>query len=254
MPNLMGATPESDLVDFERLWQDSALRPDELKIYPCLLIEGTELHAQWQQGRYTPYSEKTLVDLLATCKTLIPPYCRVNRLMRDIPAPDIVAGVARSNLRQIVQHQMAVTGLACRCVRCREIRDAAVDHTSLHLATHSYETDATNELFLAYESVEGRVAGFLRLSLPRAAPELDELDECAMVRELHVYGPALELGDRSSDHPQHTGLGTQLLTEALQIARERGYPRLAVIAAVGTRSYYRQRGFELMGTYMVSRT
>ena len=251
MPNLLGATPDSDQADFRRLWDDPALRPDELKIYPCLLIEGTELYDLWREGKYEPYDEETLVRLLATCKTLIPPYCRVNRLMRDIPAPNIAAGVTKSNLRQIVQRRMAQEGQACRCIRCREVRDAPVDPETLRLTATPYETEGTVEHFLAYETPKGRLAGFLRLSFPQVRPEMEELEGCAVVRELHVYGPALPLGDRREERAQHAGLGTRLLEKAQEMARDAGYPHLAVIAAVGTRPYYRERGFGQKGTYVV---
>jgi elongator complex protein 3 len=251
MPNLLGATPESDLADFRRLWDDPALRPDELKIYPTSLLAGTELYAHWQRGEYQPYDEATLVELLARCKTLIPPYCRVNRLMRDIPAPDIVAGVKRSNLRQDVQQYMAGRGLACRCIRCREVRGRTVDAETLSVERLDYATDATRECFLGAATPEERLAGFLRLSLPQAEPPITELAGCAVVREVHVYGPALELGDRRERTAQHSGLGTRLLGEARRIAREAGFHRLAVIAATGTRPYYRERGFEQGELYVV---
>ncbi len=252
MPNLLGATPESDLADFHRLWDDPALRPDELKVYPCLLVEGTGLYELWKAGEYRPYDEETLVRLLADCKTSVPPYCRINRLMRDIPAPDIVAGVTKSNLRQVVQQRMVEAGQTCRCIRCREIRDVLVEPEALRLTDTTYPTDATTEHFLACETAEGRLAGFLRLSLPQVEPEMSELEGCAVVRELHVYGPALALGVRREGRPQHAGLGTRLLEEAQRVARSAGYRRLAVIAAVGTRPYYRRRGFALYGTYMVA--
>lgn len=251
MPNLLGATPESDLEDFRRLWDDPALRPDELKIYPTSLLAGTELYEHWQRGEYHPYDEATLIALLARCKTLIPPYCRLNRLMRDIPAPDIVAGVKRSNLRQDVQRYMAGRGMACRCIRCREVRGRAVDAKTLRLERLDYATDATHECFLGGVTPEDRLAGFLRLSLPKAEPPIAELKGCAMIRELHVYGPALELGDRREGSAQHIGLGTRLLEEARRIARGEGFARLAVIAAIGTRSYYRERGFEQGELYML---
>ena len=250
MPNLLGATPESDEADFRRLWDDPALRPDELKIYPTALLRDTELYAHWQRGEYRPYDEETLVELLARCKSTIPPYCRVNRLMRDIPAPNIVAGVKKSNLRQIVRRRMAQEGLVCRCIRCREVRGSTVAPDSLRLSRLEYETDGTREWFLSYVTPDDRLAGFLRLSLPQAAPPLAELDGAAVVREVHVYGPALELGDQQEGHAQHVGLGTRLLDEARRIARQAGYRRLAVIAAVGTRPYYRERGFTLGRWYM----
>jgi elongator complex protein 3 len=256
MPNLLGATPEGDLEDFRRLWSDPALRPDELKIYPTALLQDTELHARWQRGEFEPYDEETMVRLLSRCKTLIPPYCRVNRLMRDIPAPNIVAGVKKSNLRQIVQRHMAQDGLACHCIRCREVRGEPVDHATLRLERVAYETDATRELFLHYITSENDLAGFLRLSLPEAEPPIDELRGCAMIREVHVYGPALRLGADLETAPQHAGLGTALIEEAKHIARQAGYERLAVIAAIGTRPYYGERGFEMTTPhrlYMVSR-
>ncbi|MDY7078906.1 MAG: tRNA uridine(34) 5-carboxymethylaminomethyl modification radical SAM/GNAT enzyme Elp3, partial [Chloroflexota bacterium] len=253
MPNLLGATPESDLADFCRLWDDPALRPDELKIYPTALLPDTELYERWQRGEYQPYDEETLVELLMRCKVLIPPYCRVNRLMRDIPAPNIVAGVKKSNLRQIVKRRMAREGLACRCIRCREVRGQAIDVDALKLELLDYETDTTRECFLSYTTPQDRLAGFLRLSLPRPQVErpIAELSGCAVVREVHVYGPALELGARREGTAQHAGLGTQLLDEARRLARQEGFDRLAVIAAVGTRPYYRERGFEQGDLYVV---
>lgn len=251
MPNLYGATPERDLEDFRRLWDDPALRPDELKIYPCLLLESTDLYDLWREGKYRPYDEETLIRLLVACKALIPPYARLNRLMRDIPAPNIVSGVTRSNLREVVREEMARQGLRCQCIRCREVRGQPVDPSSLSLTVTSYETDATAEHFLAAETPDGHLAGFLRLSFPRTEPELEELRGSAVVRELHIYGPALELGRRREGRVQHIGLGTRLLERAAEMARGAGYRRLAVIAAVGTRPYYRARGFALEGTYMV---
>jgi elongator complex protein 3 len=252
MPNLLGATPQGDLEDFRRLWDDPALRPDELKIYPTALLLDTALYEHWQRGKYQPYDEETLVALLARCKTLIPPYCRVNRLMRDIPAPNIVEGVKKTNLRQIVQHHMAREGLACRCIRCREVRGRTIDPGELGLERLDYETDVTRECFLSYVTQDDQLAGFLRLSLPQAEPPIAELTGCAVVREVHVYGPALELGDRREGRAQHAGLGTQLLDEAKRIARQEGFHRLAVIAAVGTRPYYRARGFEQGALYVIA--
>mgnify|MGYP001109087293 CR=1 FL=1 len=251
MPNLLGATPESDLEDFGRLWSDVALRPDELKIYPTALLEDTELYDLWQRGEYRPYDEERLVKLLARCKVLIPPYCRVNRVMRDIPSPNIVAGVKKTNLRQIAQQYMAREGLTCRCIRCREVRGQEVDVGTLKLERLDYDTDVTQECFLSCVTPDERLVGFLRLSLPRAESPIAELAGCALVRELHVYGPALELGARREGTAQHIGLGARLLDEARCITQSEGFGRLAVIAAVGTRPYYRERGFEQGELYVI---
>jgi len=258
MPNLYGATPESDLADFTRMWDDPGLRPDEIKIYPTALVEGTDLYTLWEQGQYAPYDEDTLIDLLVQCKTRVPPYCRINRLMRDIPAQYIVAGTTKSNLRQIVQTQMQERGVVCQCIRCREVRgkelaaegDTALETLSLEVL--SYATDATQEHFLQYLTPAGHLAAFLRLSLPFAPRDelpIPEIREAAMVRELHVYGPAQALGQRGLA-VQHRGLGTRLLDAAAALAREAGFRQLAVIAAAGTRPYYRDRGFTAGELYL----
>lgn len=258
MPNLFGATVTSDRADFAHLWDDPALRPDELKIYPCSLLEGTALYALWRKGEYTPYTDDELVELLAACKATVPPYCRINRVMRDIPSHYIAAGVTHSHLRQVVQRQLAQRGLACRCIRCREVRREAVDLAQLRQEMTRYQTDATLEHFLSYVTPAGKLAGFLRLSQP--APDvprgqvLPELYDCAVIREVHVYGPAMEIGAASQGEAQHIGLGTRLIDWAAQTAREAGFAQLAVISAVGTREYYRKLGFELGELYMKRKT
>ena len=263
MPNLLGATPESDRADFARLWSDPALRPDELKIYPCSIIEGTELHRIWQAGAYRPYTDDELIALVADCKATIPPYCRVNRVFRDIPADDIVAGVKSSNLRQLVSRHMTERGQICRCIRCREIREAVVTDDGLRLVVHAYETAGRREQFLSYETAGSRLAGFLRLSLPAweniEASEtsevwqaLPEIAGAAMIREVHVYGPALGIGAESGGEAQHLGLGRRLIAEARGRASAAGFDRLAVISAIGTRRYYESLGFERAGLYMIA--
>ncbi len=247
MPNLYGATLASDLDDFRKLWDDPAFRPDELKIYPTALLEHTALFDLWAEGKYTPYAEEDLIELMIACKQLVQPYCRINRLMRDIPAPYIVEGTTKSNLRQIIQQRMRARGLQCQCIRCREVRgreSLGLDH--MELKTIVYKTDATTEYFLHYVTEQGKLAGFLRLSLPQTSRNplpIPEIQHAAMIRELHVYGPAQALGERERG-AQHQGVGTQLLEEAAAIARRSGYDRLAVISAIGTRLYYQRRGFD----------
>jgi elongator complex protein 3 (tRNA carboxymethyluridine synthase) len=254
MPNLLGATPESDREDFRRLWDDPALRPDELKIYPCMLIEGTELYARWRQGDYHPYTDDELIELLIACKTEVPPYCRINRVIRDIPAHYVVAGSKQSHLRQVVLRAMKRRGLDCNCIRCREVREGKLHSEPLRLDAYTYLTDVTTEHFLSYVTERGKLAGFLRLSLPTPGlPRdelLDELEGCAVVREVHIYGPALEIGASSRGEAQHTGLGRKLAEQAMELARRAGYKRIAVISAIGTREYYRKLGFELGELYM----
>ncbi|MCC7161897.1 MAG: tRNA uridine(34) 5-carboxymethylaminomethyl modification radical SAM/GNAT enzyme Elp3 [Anaerolineae bacterium] len=255
MPNLYGATPEGDVRDYENLWTDTALRPDELKIYPCMLIEDTELYRLWQAGKYRPYTDEELIETLAQAKRFTPPYCRINRVIRDIPAQYIAAGSTQSNLRVVVQSEMKRRGWQCQCIRCREVRNERVDRATLEMQDYRYETDATTEHFLQYLTPTGKLAGFLRLSLPHADVPSDEilpeLRGNAMVRELHIFGPAIELGTNDAGKVQHSGLGRRLAERAIEIAREAGFKRLAVISALGTREYYRKLGFELEDLYML---
>lgn len=263
MPNLYGATPESDREDFVQFFDDPAIRPDEIKIYPCSLIKDTELYDRWQAGDYVPYSEEDLVDLLADVKPKIPAYTRVNRLFRDIPAHHIQAGVRLSNLRQVVHDELKRRGHQCGCIRCREIKRRLVQAGDLELRVHHYATDLTSEYFLEYITSDrsddpGLIAGFLRLSLPNAPAVgsrsfIDEIADSAMIREVHVYGPALSLGRTSTGQAQHAGLGTQLINEACRISRAAGFERISVIAAIGTQEYYASRGFEKGKLYMSGR-
>ncbi len=260
MPNLLGATAESDRTDFARLWSDPALRPDELKIYPCMLLENAEMYDYWQRGQYRPYTEAELTELLIDCKLQVPRYVRLNRIIRDIPTTRVVEGNKKANLRQIVQQQMRKRGQRCRCIRCREVRRDQVHLDELRLLVESYQTDATTEHFISFEKAahstsRGRIAGFLRLSLPHPGiePPLPELIGHAMIREVHVYGPALLIGDESQGDAQHIGLGSQLIEKAKEMSRQAGYERIAVISAIGTRGYYRRHGFRLEELYMTAR-
>ncbi len=252
MPNLLGATPESDRADFARLWQ--GLCPDELKIYPTQLLPNTELYAYWQRGEYTPYTTETLIHLLADLKATVPPYCRINRVIRDIPSTHVVAGNKRTSLRQDVLAEMKRRGTRCRCIRCREVRGQPVKPELLRLEDFTYQAAYAEEHFLQFVTPDDRLAGFLRLSLPLPnAPDtgMADLAHAAIIREVHVYGQSLPVGAERQGAAQHIGLGTRLLEEADRIAREAGFPKIAVIAAVGTRQYYLARGFQRGEVYLV---
>jgi len=257
MANLLGATVESDIEDFARLWSDITIRPDELKIYPCMLVANAELYEYWQRGEYVPYTEEEVVDVLAACKAQVPRYARLSRVVRDFPTTNIVAGNKKSNSRQLAQDRLREEGTPCRCIRCREVRRQSVSSDELELRDLIYHTDATTEHFMSFETEDGyptadRLAGFLRLSLPNRQFDhpLPELEGHAMIREVHVYGPSLNLGDDSQGEAQHIGLGMRLIERAKYIAHEAGYRRIAVISAIGTQEYYARQGFELDGLYM----
>jgi elongator complex protein 3 len=255
MPNLLGATPESDLADFAKLWSDPGLRPDELKIYPCALVREAELVKWWERGEYRPYTDVELTRLLAECMARTPKYVRLNRVIRDIPAGHVVAGSTASNLREVVERKLREEGRACQCIRCREVRGEKVSG-DWRLEIESYATTGGQEHFLSFVTETGKLAGFLRLSLP--APEATALTGIgelrggtAIVREVHVYGPVVRIGEEADrGEAQHLGLGAQLIREAERRAREAGYKKLAVISAIGTRAYYQRQGFEKGELYM----
>ena len=253
MANLYGDTLESDYEDFQRLWSDPAIRPDELKIYPTSLLKETELYRDYYlKGLYQPYSESDLVALLARCKPHVPRYCRINRIFRDIPSPNIVEGNKKTNLRQLVQNHMAEHDMACQCLRCREVRRQEVNPDRLRLDILPYETDINREVFISYVTPDDKVAGFLRLSLPNSPDvvPIEEIKHAAMIREVHVYGTALGIGKDSRGETQHLGLGTRLVEKAVEIARAAGFSELAVISAIGTRDYYRKLGLGMGDLYM----
>jgi elongator complex protein 3 len=244
MPNLLGATPDSDRTDFLRLWDGFC--PDEIKIYPNQLLENAELFEYWQRGEFRPYSTEELVDLIADIKTTIPRYCRVNRVIRDIPSTNVVEGNKRTSLRQDVHVEMKRRGTRCQCIRCREVRKRQIGGEDLHLEDLDYQAGASQEHFISFVTEGDQLAGFLRLSLPgenSADTGLSDLQGAAIIREVHVYGQSLEVGEKQRGAAQHSGLGTALIRQAEEIARSNGFERLAVIAAVGTRHYYEQRGF-----------
>ena len=263
MPNLHGATPASDLEDFRRLWRDPDFRPDELKIYPCSLIESAELMAYHRDGRWRPYTEEELEDLLVSCLPLVPAYCRVTRVVRDIPGTDIVVGNKVTNFRQVVENALAERGIGLQEIRAREVGQDALDPTTLRLDEVRYETAGSDQVFLQFvgrvtRDGPERLAGFLRLQLPSGGdgpgePLCDELRGAAIVREVHVYGQVVGLGARLRGKAQHAGLGTRLMDRAVALAADAGFERLAVISSVGTRAYYRKLGFDDGDLYQVRR-
>ena len=254
MPNLLGATPESDREDFAKLWTDFC--PDEIKIYPNQLLANAELYEYWQRGEFKPYTTQELIDLIADIKPTIPRYCRVNRVIRDIPSTNVVEGNRRTSLRQDVHAEMERRGTHCDCIRCREVREKPVDPELLKLDDRVYPAGAAQEHFISYVTADDRLAGFIRLSLPgKDSPRtgMSDLDEAALIREVHVYGQSLPVGAEKEGAAQHAGLGTRLLEEAESVAKANGFKRMAVISAVGTRGYYLERGFE-RGEFYLTKT
>ena len=252
MPNLLGATPESDREDFARLWKGFC--PDEIKIYPNQLLANAELYEYWQSAQFQPYTTEQLIDLIADVKPTVPRYCRINRVIRDIPSTNVVDGNRRTSLRQDVFDEMKRRGTTCQCVRCREVRGKPVESSLLRLDDLVYQADRAEEHFISFITPDDKLAGFLRLSLPSKdalQTGLKDLDGAALIREVHVYGQSIPVGAEKEGAAQHAGLGTHLLEQADLIAKAHGFNRMAVISAVGTRQYYLERGFERGELYLV---
>ncbi len=243
MPNLYGSSPQADIEDYQRMFNDPDFCPDELKIYPCSLIESAELMQYYERGDWRPYTHDELLDVLTAVFAETPEYCRLTRVIRDIPSTDIVVGNKHTNFREMAQKNLRERELNSGDIRMREIRNRSVALNDLSLDEVWYEASTGPEVFLQYITPERHIAGFLRLSLPTVEPITSELEDAAMIREIHVYGQSLNLGRSEDGRAQHSGLGKALIEHAVDIACKRGYARLAVISAIGTREYYRKRGF-----------
>ncbi|MEA3450157.1 MAG: tRNA uridine(34) 5-carboxymethylaminomethyl modification radical SAM/GNAT enzyme Elp3 [Patescibacteria group bacterium] len=237
MPGLPGATPAKDFKMFKSLFNDERFQPDQIKFYPCVVTKGSLLYRWWKQGKYKPYTDKQLQNLIIKCKKEVPEYVRIIRLIRDIPGESIIAGNKVTNLRQIMQNK----GIECKCIRCRECKN------QLKIKNHQlkiiyYQASLGKECFISYESEDGKILyGFCRLRLN---------SKVALVRELHVYGELASVGEKQN-MVQHSGLGKKLLKQAEEIAKDNKHNKIKIISGVGVRGYYRKLKYRLNKTYMV---
>ncbi len=255
MPNLPGSTPDKDLKMFKEIFHNPDFQPDMIKIYPCVVTRGSEIYKWWKQGKYKPYSEKQLLELLINIKKIIPPYVRVNRLIRDIPSPSIAAGNKISNLREVIAKEMARRGFTCKCIRCREIgHQKNIKHTVPKLFIKKYKASGGVEYFISFESPNKKILyAFVRLRIPdfKTPAILPEIKDAALIRELHTYGHLVPIDKKSPGATQHLGLGKKLMVEAEKIARKSGIKKMAVISGVGVREYYKKIRYHPDGTYMI---
>lgn len=268
MPGLF-STPEKDVAMFRELFQNPRWQPDMLKIYPCLVIPGTQLYRLWRQGEFEPFTAAQAAEVIARGKAFVPEYCRIMRVDRDIPTTLIAAGVEKSNLRQLVHERCNQLGISCRCIRCREAglkarEGFSFDWKDVELVRRDYEASKGREVFLSFEapSLEAMgpaapsqhghaLLGFLRLRLPHQPWRPEITEDTAGVRELHVYGEQVPIHLRKEDAVQHKALGKRLLAEAERIASEEwGCKKLLVISGVGVREYYQKQGYSLEGVYV----
>ncbi len=256
MPNLYGSTPENDIKDFKKLFSDIAIRPDELKIYPCSLVKSAELMRYYNDGLWQPYTEEELLHVAVNIMPETPRYCRLTRVIRDIPSIDIVTGNKKTNFRQIAEQEIAKKDKKLKDIRSREIKTKTAEIEQLELKITKYKTAGSEEYFIEYITKNDLIAGFLRLSIPNTdglkAQFMPELEDMPIIREIHVYGQSVEIGKNDSLNVQHKGLGKNLINEAKKISKQMGYSKIAVISSVGTREYYKKSGFTMKGLYQVS--
>jgi elongator complex protein 3 len=259
MPGMPGSSPQKDLKFFNRIFSEADFRPDMIKIYPCLVIKGTKTHKWYLQGKYKPYTTEEAANLIAKIKQTIPPWVRIMRVQRDIPAGLIVAGVKKSNLRQIVQQKMQLNKHFCKCIRCREVGHRETINKikpSIHeiqTTTINYRASEGKEFFISIEDLKNRILiGYLRLRIPSNKTHRPEItSSSAIVRELHVYGPLVPVGVHKTMAWQHKGFGSILLSEAERIAKEdHDLKKILVISALGTKQYYLRFDYKRDGAYV----
>ena len=276
MPDLPGATPEMDWEMFQDVIYSESLQLDQWKIYPCETVDHTEIKRWFESGKYEHYPEEDLIELLMKVKQIVPPWIRLNRVIRDIPGNYHIAGIEKPNMRQIIQHKMKINGLKCRCIRCREPKNKQIAMDGIadaEIIIRKYDSSGGEEYFIGMENRKLDILyGFCRLRLSENAGKVKavkknklggkriiesktevafpELLGCALIRELHVYG-TMNAVDENQQKTQHRGIGKALLQRAEEIAIENEYKKVAVISGIGVREYYKKRGYELTNTFMI---
>jgi elongator complex protein 3 len=242
MPGQPGMSEEMCLEDFRRLFEQPEWRPDYLKIYPTLIVEGTATYDMWHRGDFEPLGNEQAAELVAEIKSMIPRYTRLQRVQRDIPADFIEGGVWKSNLRQLARKRMEAHGWTCDCIRCREVGMNDEDPEDVTLDVMEYEVAGGTEHFISVaDRDQDLLVGFCRLRFPND-PVRRELDNAALVRELHVYGSQVGVGQQSAaDQHQHRGYGRDLLAKAEELSRDGGFEKLSVLSGIGVRQYYREK-------------
>jgi elongator complex protein 3 len=248
MPNLLGSTPKKDFIDYKKLCTNPLFMPDEIKIYPCSLIKRTELMKYYNDGKWKPYSYKELKQLIKKCILVTPRYCRISRIIRDISSEDIFVGNKKSNLRQDVESDIlkstnTYTSNTINEIRHREIKNKIVPFDKLIYKETTYLTKVSKEIFMEMVDGNDRIAGFLRLSIPTVQEALRELQKEVLIRELHVYGQSLPIGESNKNTTQHTGVGRFLINKAKLLAKENNFNKISVISSIGSKIYYRKLGF-----------
>ncbi len=246
MPGLPGSSFKKDLKLFKEIFLNSKFKPDQLKIYPCQVIPGSEIENQYWKGDYIPYDKKQTIKILTSMLKLVPRYCRVMRVMREIPPEYLVAGVVNIDLRKDIEEELRRKKAKLKEIRYREIgfalRDKRTIDLNLKLKRTKYCASESDEFFIEIVNKDDLIFGLLRLRI---------VGKIGVVRELHVYGKTLNLGEKSNTASQHQGLGKWLMGEAESICKRKKCERISVISGVGVREYYKNLGYKLEETYMV---
>jgi elongator complex protein 3 len=251
MPNLPGSTPEMDKKMIVELFENSDYQPDYLKIYPCVVIPKARLSTWFRQGKYKTYDDKTLENIILFEMRAIPEWCRVDRVARDIPSGDIESGSRISNMRQLMENKFDKKDVGLREIRSREIKADLVEVNKLTMVEREYVASRGREFFISYEDLKkNKLVALIRLRFPQKT-FVKEINKAALIREVHVYGQQVAVGEKKEEKKQHSGLGSLLMQKAEEIAKKAGYKKIAVIAGIGTREYYKKRGYRLVGTYML---
>jgi len=257
MPGLPSSDFDKDYDMFKEIFDNEDFKPDYLKIYPTLVTEGTDLYIWWKKGLYKPYSTEDAAKLIAEVKKITPPWVRIQRIQRDIPLPHILDGVKKSNIRQIAQDILMKENKGCRCIRCREVGHVDKEPENIDLSLIKYDCSGGKEFFISYEDIANDILiGFTRLRFPASPYRKEIIENTALIRELHIYGQMLNIGERSENDGknnriwQHRNYGRLLISKAEEIAIDNGFKKLAVCSGIGVREYYRKLGYTLDGVYM----
>jgi elongator complex protein 3 len=222
-------------------------RPDMLKIYPCMVMPGTELENMYKKNEFKPITTEETIKILAKFKPYVPDYVRIMRIQRDIPTKCTVAGIDRTNLRQMLKEYMDKHKLHCNCIRCNEIKSKIARPK---LIVEEYKASNGKEFFISVKQ-KNEIIGFCRLRFPSQSLRAEITKDSAILRELHVYGNAIALKEKGN--VQHRGFGKQLLKKAEEICKQNNRSKLLIISGIGAREYYKKQGYKQDGPY-VSKT
>ncbi|MCY0851904.1 MAG: tRNA uridine(34) 5-carboxymethylaminomethyl modification radical SAM/GNAT enzyme Elp3 [Thermoplasma acidophilum] len=253
MPGMYGSSFEKDLRSFDLMINDERFKPDMLKIYQTLVTQGTGLYNLWKNGKYRPYTTAETVDLIVEFMRRMPEWIRVQRIQRDIPVQFIVAGVKRSDIRNLVERRMREEGIKTGEIRYREIGHSTAKGENAILKVEGYNAGGGREYFISYVTESNRIIGFVRLRIPSDRAHRQEVMNTGIIRELKVFGQEVPVGRHEEDEWQHRGFGNRLVQEAERITLEEGLHRILVISGIGVREYFRKRGYEDLGPYVAKR-